>query len=392
MKILCVLLPHFPLRCELMRHPGIIERPAMVTYTVGSQKLILDYSPELQGIQRDMPLQQALSVHGDVELLHAAVPHYWSVFNKLLDALEKKSPLVEGAELGDVYIGLEGLHLLYPDDAVMVSAIREAIPAAFDAHIGIAQGKFPAYLAALHSPPGGYKAFTGDIATFLKELSCDLLPVSLKSKERLHDFGLHTLGQVAVLLPGPLQAQFGTEGKRIWELANGDDDTPLYPRMTEEMLEENATLPSVTTSLDVMLMALEAMLSHAFTTLGPKGMGIRRITLWTRSWLSEHWECNIQFKEPVMTTKTALSRIKQVMENTPQPGPVEQLGMKITGLARQHGRQKGLFSEVRAKDHLLDDIRQLEFRLGGPQLYKITEVEPWSRIPERRYALKPLSQ
>lgn len=375
-----------------MRHPDLLERPAMVTYAVGSQKLILDYSPELQGIQRDMPLQQALGVHGDVELLHADVPHYWSVFNGLLDALEKKSPLVEGSALGDIYIGLEGLHLLYPDDASLASAIREAVPAVFDAHIGIARGKFPAYLAALHYPPGGYKAFDGDLVPFLKDLSCDLLPVSLKSKERLHGFGLHTLGQVTALLPGPLQAQFGSEGKRIWELANGSDDTPLYPRMTEEMLEESATLPSVTISLDVMLISLEAMLSHAFTILGPKGMGIRRVTLWTRSWLAEHWECNIQFKEPVMTTKTALSRIKQVMENTPQPGPVEQLGMKITGLGRQHGRQRSLFSEVRAKDHLMDDIKQLEFRLGGPQLYKIMEVEPWSRIPERRYALKPLSQ
>jgi DNA polymerase-4/protein ImuB len=65
--------------------------------------------------------------------------------------------------------------------------------------------------------------------------------------------------------------------------------------------------------------------------------------------------------------------------------------MKITGLCGQRGQQKSLFTEVRAQDHLLEDIRQLEFRLGGPQLYKIKEVEPWSRLPERRYALTPLS-
>jgi DNA polymerase-4/protein ImuB len=141
-----------------------------------------------------------------------------------------------------------------------------------------------------------------------------------------------------------------------------------------------------------MLVAIEVMLSRAFVRFDSKGMGIRRINLWTRSWLAEHWEHNINFKEPAMTTKSALSRIKQVMENTPQPGPVEQLGMKITGLGRQHGKQKSLFTEVRAKDHLMDDIKQLEFRLGGPQLYRMMEVEPWSRIPERRYALKPLSQ
>jgi DNA polymerase-4/protein ImuB len=134
------------------------------------------------------------------------------------------------------------------------------------------------------------------------------------------------------------------------------------------------------------------LLSRAFIRFESKGMGIRSINLWTRSWLAEHWERNINFKEPAMNTKTVLSRIKQIMENAPQPGPVEQLGMKVTGLSRQHGKQRSLFAEVRNKEHLLNDIKQLEFRLGGTQLYKIKEVEPWSRIPERRYALTPLNR
>ena len=208
----------------------------------------------------------------------------------------------------------------------------------------------------------------------------------------MHNFGLHQLGQVAALTPGPLQAQFGPEGIRIWELANGRDDTPLYPRLIEETIEESTTLPSVTALLEVMMVAIEGMLSHAFTRFEPKGMGIRSINLWTRSWMGEYWEKTIQFKEPAMHAKTALSRIKLIMENSPQLGPVEQMGMKITGLGRPNGRQKSLFTNVRAKEHLLDDVKQLEFRLGGPQLYRIKEVEPWSRIPERRYALIPLSQ
>jgi DNA polymerase-4/protein ImuB len=148
----------------------------------------------------------------------------------------------------------------------------------------------------------------------------------------------------------------------------------------------------MTASLDVIMVSVEAMLSCAFVRFEAKGMGIRSINLWTRSWLKEHWEKSIQFKEPVLNTKTALSRIKLIMENSPQPGPVEQLGMKITGLGHPNGRQKSLLSDVRAKDNLLDDVRQLEFRLGGTQLYRIKEIEPWSRIPERRYALIPLSQ
>jgi DNA polymerase-4/protein ImuB len=36
-----------------------------------------------------------------------------------------------------------------------------------------------------------------------------------------------------------LQAQFGPEGRRIKQLACGYDDTPLYPRLSEEMVEES---------------------------------------------------------------------------------------------------------------------------------------------------------
>jgi len=57
MKILCVLLPHFPISCEKLRDRDLAERPVIVTSAAGSQKLVLDYSPELNGLQRDMPLQ-----------------------------------------------------------------------------------------------------------------------------------------------------------------------------------------------------------------------------------------------------------------------------------------------------------------------------------------------
>jgi DNA polymerase-4/protein ImuB len=364
----------------------------VVTYAAGSQKLVLDYSHELRGLQVHMPIQQAISLYGAIDVIHADVPHYWSVFDDILDALEQKSPMVEGIDLGKVYIGLDGLQLIHPDDDVLVTTIREAIPAAFEPRLGIASGKFLAYLAAFYSNPGGYRTLAGDISAFLRDLPCDILPLSLKSKSKLQEFGLQTLGQVAELMPGPLQAQFGPEGKRLWDLANGYDNTPLYPRLTEDIVEESTTLPSVTVSLDVMLISVESMLIRAFTKLTPRGIGIRSITLWTRSWVAEHWEKTIQFKEPAMNSRTAISRIKQVMENSHQPGPIEQIGIKITGLGRQWGRQRNLFPEVRARDHLMNDIKQMELRLGGPQLYKIKEVEPWSRIPERRYAMTPLSQ
>ena len=391
MRLLCILLPHFPLRCEVLRQPGLDGYPAAVTHAVGSQRLVLDCSPGLE-IDRDMPLQQALSLHSEIEVIHANMPYYWSVFNDILDRLELKSPLVEGFELGDIYVGLTGLELLYGSDDALASAIREAIPEVFDARLGIAEGKFLSRLAALNSPPSGYLALSGDFGLFLKDLPCDLLPVPARSKGRLHDFGLHTLGQLAAMPAARLQAQFGPEGQLIWELANGLDDTPLYPRLTAETIEESTSLGSPSVSLDLLLMALEAMVSRSLTRLGQRGMGISRLTLWTKNWLAEHWEQDVCFKEPAMTIGAALSRIRHIVESHPQTGPVEEIGLKVTGAARPTGRQRSLMTQVRAQEHLLEEIRQMELRLGGPQVFKVKEVEPWSRMPERRYALTPLSR
>ena len=392
MKILCLLLPHFPWHCEVMRHLEFYSRPVVITHAANSQKSILDFSPSFKSLQPGMPLQQALTCCGEVTLLPTDMPYYRSVFTGLLDKLESISPLVEGAELGCVYIGVDGLQLIYPDDEAIIKAMFSIVPEDFVPQIGLAGNKFLAYLATLSCPPGSYRILTGDITTFLKDLPCDVLPVSMKNRQKLHVFGLHTLGHIATLPPGPLLSQFGTEGKKIYELARGCDDTPLYPRLMAENIEESLTLSSVTVSLEAILVALESLLLRVFNRISRNGLGIRSLVVWTRTLNMEHWERTVRFKEPAMDTRAVISRLKLVIEDYPQPGPVEQVGLSITRLGYPRGRQKSLFSEVRAQDSLSEDIRQLELRLGNPQIYKLQEVEPWSRIPERRYTLTPTNR
>jgi DNA polymerase-4 len=339
-----------------------------------------------------MSLPSALARYGDAVLIQADMPHYRSVWSGLLDALENISPLVEDTEPGCACIGVDGFHLIYPDDNVLTGAVRGAVPDTFAPRTGIAGNKFLAYLVARRSPPGGHRVLSGDAAPFLKDLPADVLPVPLKSRDRLRDFGLTTLGQVAAMPPGPFQSQFGPEGKRIWELARGIDTTPLYPRFMEASIEASASLPSVTVSRDAILATLESLLAGLFAGPAFKDRGIRGLTLWTRTWNAEHWEKTVSFKEPAMGVKTSLARLKRVLEDYPQPGPVEEAGLHVTALGYPRGRQKSLFSDIRAREHLAEDIKQLELKLGNPQVYKVKEVEPWSRIPERRYALLPANR
>ncbi len=186
MKVLCVLIPHFPLKCEILRNRDLQNRQVILTRVAGTKKLVLDYTPELAGLQEGMPLQQELSRYGEATLLQADIPYYRSEFNQILDLLGKKSPLVEEAGPGLAYLGADGLELIYPDDNMLAICIQKELPAALDTRIGIASGKFPAYLAALYSQPGNYRILKDGDTAFLADLPCDLLPISLKIKRKLY--------------------------------------------------------------------------------------------------------------------------------------------------------------------------------------------------------------
>ena len=391
MRLLCVLLPHFPLKCELARGRATTN-PTVITTAVGSEKIVIDFFPEVPGLWCGMSPQQTLAVQGELEVVHADPRYYQMVFDSILDSLELKSPLAEGAELGVAYLGLAGLESIYATDDVLARAVRDAVPDLYDVRLGIGNNKFLSRMAAMSCPTGECRSLDGNPRDFLAKQPSDILPVSAKVKERLRDFGLFTLGHLQAMTASHLQAQFGPEGLLAWELSNGLDNTPLYPRMSEENIEESTALPSPTSSLDTLLMAWEAMITRALARLRVKNLGIRCISLWTKSWVGDYWKETVRFKEPAMALKPALNRVKCVIEDTSQMGPVEELGMSVTGTGRLVGRQKSLMAQVRAQEHLQEEVNQLEFRLGRPLLYQVKEVEPWSRIPERRYALIPSSR
>ena len=111
MKVACVLITHLPVKSELIRHPELAGRPVIITETAGSKQRVLDSSPEARGVVAGMSLQEALSRCKEAVLVEADAPHYQEAFDGLLCSLEQRSPLVEKADLGCAYVGLDGLCL-----------------------------------------------------------------------------------------------------------------------------------------------------------------------------------------------------------------------------------------------------------------------------------------
>jgi DNA polymerase-4/protein ImuB len=80
--------------------------------------------------------------------------------------------------------------------------------------------------------------------------------------------------------------------------------------------------------------------------------------------------------------------LKSAIEAAPLTAPIEELSIELTGLTARTGKQEGFFGgDRRRQPQFAEAISQLKARYGRSPVSQVVEVEPWSRIPERRHAL-----
>ena len=145
-------------------------------------------------------------------------------------------------------------------------------------------------------------------------------------------------------------------------------------------------------TLGIVLTAVESLLALVFAQESMRGRFARVCTLDGVVFRAPPWHRRMVFKESLGDRTKAFSVVCHALENTPPPGPLEELRLTLSSITGEGGRQQSLFRDVRREENLKEALRQLRARLGvQPPIYHVREVEPWSRLPERRQALVPFS-
>ena len=388
----CLLIDHLGVKAEVYRHPHLAGRPVVIARSSGSRRLVMDASPHAAGVEPGMPLSEAVSRCKSAVLVEPDPVYYRSLFDQTLLAIEALGADVEEDELGQAYVRLTGLELLHGGENRLIAALLDAVPSHLAPRIGIGPNKFAAAVAAHRSGPGKPCRTPDDLARFFAPLPVELLPVPWTTIARLHSFGLRTLGQLARLSLGALQAQFGPEGRLMARLARGIDDRMLVPRRHDETVETSLAFPDPIATIGIVLTAIESLLARAFSQPRMRGRFARVCTIEAPVFRAPTWHKRMVFKEPLGDRTKAFSVIRATLEGAPPPGALEELRLTLSSLTGEGGRQESLFRDVRRQENLKEALRQLKERLGTQApIYHVREVEPWSRLPERRLALVPFA-
>ncbi|MDA0988868.1 MAG: DNA polymerase Y family protein [Chloroflexi bacterium] len=392
MRVACVLIPHFAVQIEVRRCPDLQGKPVVLVHSKGSRRFIYDASPRASGVSPGMALSTALGRCKEAVLLDANLPLYQTASKVLLDALSRVSPVVEDSAPGLAYVDVHGLLEMYGGETRMVTALLQAVPNGFAPQVGIGDGKFPAYIAATHAHYHGAAQGTEEPSSYLANVSVGMLPVPFKTIKRLQGFGLTSLGQVAAVGVGPMQAQFGHEGRFMWGLSVGRDTRLIVPRQNQETVMEYLEFPGPSATLPSLLLAVEVLLGRIFSLAHMRGRYVRSVTLEGDGEMTSSWQKSVSFRDAIGSKERIFTVLEGALDSVVLPHPLIGLRLTLGGITGESGQQGSLFAEVRQRDRLKTTMAQMEERLGTrPPVYVVREVEPWSRIPERRHALIPFA-
>ena len=393
MKVTCLLITHLRAKLELRRYPNLKNRPAVIVERSEGKSRVLDSTPSAKGVLPGMILQEALSIRPDSLVLEADELHYRNVFDHVLKSLQRISDRVEDANLGTAYIRLDGLEHLYGGEARLVSAILNAVPQDLTPRAGVADTKFPAFVAAITSNPLRTTKVPSDVASFLAPHPIDLLPVSTGLKVALHRFGLHTMGDVASMTEATLVDRFGPGGQRAWQLSRGIDDSPLIPLTYTETIVEQTSLPFSSASMDLLLTIVDTLLERAYSRPSMQGRYAGKAVLECGIEESRTWTAAFSFKGGAGSRERAFFIIRARMEYDHPQGPVEEVTLTLDNLTGESGVQMGLLTDVResGRRQLVEVERNLRVRTGGkPALYRIVKAASQHPAPEMRTLRIPI--
>ncbi len=410
---LCLWLPTFELRLELVRTPELDSTSvALLSPAEGVRRTVWQVSERGAdaGVRPGMLISQAISLCPDLTLLEPDPAHYATAQEELVDSLSGVSPVVEPSGTGRILVGVDGLERLYGPPRRQVEeafrALFRVLPAPLVAatRAGWAPGTFGAWVAAVAARPGAPVVVSdAELPDFLARHPISSLPVPPLVIQRLERLGVDTLGAMARFSAAALVAQFGGVGRDALEWATGRRIDPVRPVHRPLPIRVSLDFAVPVGQVETLHGALDRLVERGLSRPDRRGRSVRGARVLGRLEGGGSWEVEAVLRDPVATRERLAFPLRSRMGLRPPPRAVEALAVEFFDFGPP-ATQEGLFTRNEATGReetgrtlaegevpsaLREAVRELKLKLGHSPLYRVVEVDPWSRIPERRHALLP---
>lgn len=396
--IACVQVPRFELVVAAGARAALLAgEPLALAPEPGREPLVGQPSAaaEALGVIEGMRIGEALARCPGLRLTPPDPDGVADAHEKLLVGLESIGAAVESGRPGVAWFDARALRHLHGGGAGVIAAARAS--AGRPVRIGLGPTRFAALAAASRASEGRAEVVRDGAAAYLAPLPVGLLETLAGTAEGdgalaalpvpLERFGVRTLGELARLPRAAVADRFGAAGLRARALARGSD-VPLRPRDPVERLEESLELPE-SASGPQLDRALGLLVDRMLARPERRSRALRAMVVSARLVEGGTWRERVTFREPLADRE----RIRLVL--TPRlatlPAPAELLRLRAEGFGPPAGAQGTLVTEpaTARSGRLREAIRQTRVAAGPDAALRVLEVDPDSRVPERRLVLAP---
>ena len=261
--------PAFCTTVEGLVAPALRHRPVAVAAPGADRATVLALSPEAKaaGITRGMPVRRARKQCPDLMLVPPNPVLYARASRALHEILGRYAPVIEPRGYGHAFLDVTGTSGLFgPAVDVAVRIQREArqrlqIPLS----VGVAVNKLVSQAAAtvVKKEEGGAggqgggewlcQVGGGEEPRFLAPQPVSVMPdLGADMRERLDEYQLELIGEIAAIERRQLCAVFGAEGTLLHERARGIDPRPVLSPERKAEFRFAHTLATDTNDLGVL--------------------------------------------------------------------------------------------------------------------------------------------
>jgi protein ImuB len=389
MTVASALIPRFRL-IAAVESGEILARPAALAPEPGAAQLIGEVSEPAEGfgLRPGMRMGEALSRCPELALIPPDPERAGRSWDEALRRLEGLGAEVESERAGEVFFEASGLEGLWGGiEGVLRRARREL---GGSTRLGVGPARFCAYVAA--RTVGGIVP-DGGAREFLDPQLVSLLCGRLGAHEEADDFpnelerlGISTLGRLAGLPRDAVADRFGRLGLRAWRLARGEDE-PLRPRPVREAIAVELDLPEAVTGQQLER-ALELLISRLLAHRGRRGRMLRALRLSARLAAGGGWRRQVALRRATAEQSRLADALLPHLSLL--PAPAESLRLEAIALGPETGEQLSLASpEEERRQRISEAVRQTRSAAGADSVLRVLEVDPESRVPERREVLMP---
>ncbi|MBE9514908.1 MAG: hypothetical protein IMY79_02075, partial [Chloroflexi bacterium] len=320
MRVACFFFPHFVVQVEVRDNDSLSGKPIIIGGLPYERKAVYDASKEALacGVRQGMPLREAYALCPQGVFLPLDEGKYADAFTTVLTMLANYSPVVEAGTAGSAFIDLSYECPDYSGVLQFVEEVRQIIEKRLQLHpfVSVASNKFVAWAASRVAGSGKVMVITGrEGKNFLKDLPVCLLPASSRTLERLELLGIYRIGQLARLSLAAVSLEFGNEGKRLWELSNGIDESRLVPWSQVPMLKEQIYFEPAAETIGQVLASGGELLNRLSQQLKERWQCCLRLTI-SMHFSNDHIAQRVfHLKEATSSRETMLRHLKQYLES-----------------------------------------------------------------------------